>query len=97
MQINVDPRSRPELRKFGYAPGNYMGRCGSCATVVSGIDKRATCCLTCAESLFKEETTDGSYFPLHIEYVDGGTAVVYSPCSLPEGREFKVLETNYKP
>ena len=55
MQVNVDPSSRPELRKYGYAPGGYMGRCGSCDTVVTGIDKRASCCLPCAESKYVAE------------------------------------------
>jgi hypothetical protein len=88
--------SRPELRKFGYAPGGYMGRCRECDTTVTDIDKRATCCLSCAEALFKEETTDKSYFPLKIEYLDGGTAIVYSPNAIPSGKAFKVLETQYK-
>lgn len=87
---------RPELIRYGYAPGNYMGRCRECDTVVSDIDKRATCCETCAMKLMREETTDKSYFPIRIEYTDTGTsAIVYSPDAIPSARSFKVLETNY--
>lgn len=90
-------KPRPELLRYGYAPGNYMGRCHYCEKTVTGIDKRAICCLPCAELRLGEETTDGSYFPLRIEYLDGGTATVYAPSAIPSGRAFKVLETNYKP
>ncbi len=37
------------LKAYGYAPGNYMGRCRVCNTVVDGIDKRAITCRPCAE------------------------------------------------
>lgn len=37
------------LLKYGYAPGSYMGRCRTCDTVQIDLDKRAMCCLACAE------------------------------------------------
>lgn len=88
--------ARPELRRYGYAPGGYMGKCRECHNTVTDIDKRARCCLPCAEKLFAEETTEKSYFPLCIEYTDTGTtATVYSPDAIPTGRAFKILETQY--
>lgn len=48
--------SRPELRQYGYAPGNYMGRCRVGEHTVHNIDKRASCCLECAEKLHKEKS-----------------------------------------
>lgn len=48
-----DPR--PELRQYGYAPGRYMVKCGQCKTTVIDVDKRATCCLNCAEKIHKEK------------------------------------------
>ena len=47
-----DPR--PELRQYGYAPGGYMVICGQCKTTALDVDKRATCCLDCAEKIHKE-------------------------------------------
>jgi len=37
------------LKRYGYAPGNYMGKCRSCNEIVHSIDKRAICCRPCAE------------------------------------------------
>lgn len=42
---------RPELRAYGYAPGNYMGNCAVGSHTMYNVDKRAQCCLTCAEKL----------------------------------------------
>jgi hypothetical protein len=39
------------LKRYGYAPGNYMSRCSTCDQVVSGLDKRAIRCKPCAEQL----------------------------------------------
>lgn len=38
------------LKQYGYAPGNYMSHCRVCDNVVVGLDKRAICCLPCAQS-----------------------------------------------
>lgn len=37
------------LKRYGYAPGNYMCRCHRCGQVADGLDKRANCCRPCAE------------------------------------------------
>lgn len=37
------------LKGYGYAPGNYMSKCHRCQHVVSGLDKRAITCRSCAE------------------------------------------------
>jgi hypothetical protein len=42
------------LIAYGYAPGNYMGRCYSCDTVHIDLDKRAMRCRPCAEKLYAE-------------------------------------------
>jgi ribA/ribD-fused uncharacterized protein len=38
------------LKRYGYAPGNYMSRCCRCGESVSGLDKRAVTCKPCAEA-----------------------------------------------
>lgn len=46
------PAPRPDwlhLKRYGYAPGNYMCRCHRCGQVADGLDKRANCCRPCAE------------------------------------------------
>lgn len=50
MTENTD---RPELRVYGYAPGSYSSLCYVGNHVADNIDKRATCCLDCAERLYK--------------------------------------------
>lgn len=47
---------REDLRKFGYAPGGYMIRCQVGAHTAIDCDKRASCCLECAEKLLAKET-----------------------------------------
>lgn len=49
---------RPELRQFGYAPGNYMITCRVTEPhhQAHNLDKRALCCLACAERLYEEAT-----------------------------------------
>ena len=42
------------LKRYGYAPGNYMSRCHHCEQVVTGVDKRATTCRPCAEAIHAE-------------------------------------------
>lgn len=37
------------LKQYGYAPGNYMCRCGKCGEVCYDMDKRAITCRSCAE------------------------------------------------
>lgn len=43
---------KTHLLRYGYAPGNYMGRCNTCKQIVTDIDKRAIACLPCAEFKF---------------------------------------------
>jgi hypothetical protein len=38
---------KEELRKRGYAPGEYFNKCGTCGEMFVG-DKRAWCCFSCA-------------------------------------------------
>jgi hypothetical protein len=38
------------LKRYGYAPGNYMSKCHSCGDVPV-MDKRATTCRPCAEAM----------------------------------------------
>lgn len=38
----------PKWPFFGFAPGNYMGKCRECAGHFMGMDKRAYRCLPCA-------------------------------------------------
>jgi hypothetical protein len=47
-----EPPEQPDwlhLKRYGYAPGNYMNFCKRCGVVHAGLDKRATCCKPCAE------------------------------------------------
>jgi hypothetical protein len=41
---------------YGYAPGNYTGRCFKCARSFDGLDKRAISCLECAVISAKQVT-----------------------------------------
>lgn len=50
MSHELDP-SWASLMLYGYAPGDYMGKCAECGEIVHDIDKRATCCRPCAEKL----------------------------------------------
>lgn len=43
--------SHEELRRYGYAPGNYTCVCRRCTKEFEG-DKRAGCCLTCATAQY---------------------------------------------
>lgn len=45
-------RSWEHLMQFGYAPGNYMGKCRICHELVFDLDKRAVCCKNCAEKAY---------------------------------------------
>lgn len=45
--------SEPEwahLKRYGYAPGDYMNKCHACGKVVEFVDKRAITCRPCAEA-----------------------------------------------
>lgn len=37
------------LKRYGYAPGNYMSKCFTCGETPVGMDKRAITCRPCAE------------------------------------------------
>jgi hypothetical protein len=64
MRDSLEPTTAPEqqgepadwrhLKRFGYAPGNYMGKCHRCGTVWDFQDKRATTCRKCAEEMHAE-------------------------------------------
>jgi len=43
------------LRVYGYAPGHYMSHCSHCGKVKHNLDKRATCCKTCAQKRYNLE------------------------------------------
>ncbi|QKE11204.1 hypothetical protein O152_gp054 [Pseudomonas phage PaBG] len=51
---------REDLRKFGYAPGGYMIVCRVGDHPAIDCDKRASCCLECAEKLLAKETEHDS-------------------------------------
>lgn len=51
--------SRPDLRPFGYAPGDYMMRCRGCDELVFDVDKRASRCLQCAEAAKRLSDIEG--------------------------------------
>jgi len=51
-QPQAEPAGWEHLKSFGYAPGNYMGRCHTCNEIVSDVDKRAITCRPCAEMLY---------------------------------------------
>lgn len=36
------------LRRFGFAPGGYMGTCGGCGSTMTNVDKRCRRCWQCA-------------------------------------------------
>lgn len=44
---------REDLRPYGYAPGNYSGMCYTGNHQMTNVDKRATCCLECAENILE--------------------------------------------
>lgn len=44
--LNQTPDS--ELKKFGYAPGNYLSECRTCGARPMDMDKLAWCCKPCA-------------------------------------------------
>lgn len=44
------------LKRYGYAPGNYMNRCHACKVIFSDLDKRAMTCRPCAEKMHAERT-----------------------------------------
>lgn len=44
---------REDLRPYGYAPGNYSGMCYIGNHQMTNVDKRATCCLECAETILE--------------------------------------------
>lgn len=58
MQEELD--TRPELRKYGYAPGHYMIQCAVGAHTATDCDKRAFCCLACAEAKLTKENGGGN-------------------------------------
>lgn len=43
------------LKRYGYAPGNYMQRCHRCQQIVTDVDKRAITCRLCAEAMHREQ------------------------------------------
>lgn len=56
--------TRPDLRKYGYAPGGYMIQCAIGQHTAIDCDKRASCCLVCAEAaLAKESGGDNDSVP----------------------------------
>jgi hypothetical protein len=40
-----------ELKRFGWAPGNYTASCITCKAVFDGSDKRSMRCRECATGL----------------------------------------------
>ena len=50
------------MRRYGYAPGNYMNKCHHCQQVVTGADKRAVTCHPCAELFARTFKTGRSMY-----------------------------------
>ena len=46
---------KERLLDYGYASGSYMGKCGCCKVEIVDVDKRATCCLKCAEKMLEAD------------------------------------------
>jgi uncharacterized protein (DUF1778 family) len=42
------PINREAYPFYGYAPGDYMGRCNTCETEMWNVDKHAYHCIDCA-------------------------------------------------
>lgn len=42
------------LLPYGYAPGQYMGKCMDCKEVKIDLDKRAIRCRVCAQKAFDQ-------------------------------------------
>ncbi len=43
------------LKRYGYAPGDYMAECCFCGEQVVGVDKRAVACRTCAQDRYDHD------------------------------------------
>ncbi len=53
-QVRNDPEvtvTDDDLRKYGYAPGDYCGPCRACGETMWNIAKRAPHCRECAEKM----------------------------------------------
>ena len=50
------------LKPYGYAPGNYMGKCHECGKVWDDQDKRAWTCRECAEKTHAEALADAEAY-----------------------------------
>ena len=50
------PEVWEHLKRYGYAPGNYMNKCSCCGHVVLNVDKRAITCRACAEAMHDKAT-----------------------------------------
>lgn len=46
--------SPEQLKFFGYAPGDYASKCFRCQKIVEWLDKRASCCLPCAQAAYQK-------------------------------------------
>jgi hypothetical protein len=52
------------LKRYGYAPGNYMSKCHRCGETISGLDKRAVTCKPCAEARHAFEQAEQEQEPV---------------------------------
>lgn len=51
MTTDREPMEWAHLKKYGYAPGDYIARCHRCQQSASDLDKRAITCRPCAEEM----------------------------------------------
>lgn len=113
--LNLDPRAfvhldtdKAERRKqaehlvaFGYAPGDYMKRCGECKQIEYDSDKYASRCRKCAEAAFanhKEELVKFDFLQV-VEAVCkavGNTKADQKDILASAGEEYGELATEVK-
>ena len=55
---DLNDMAREIGRVGGWAPGNYMGKCGECNRAFIGGDKRAIRCLPCAVATLDRRATE---------------------------------------
>jgi hypothetical protein len=55
-----------DLIPFGYAVGNYSGKCRICNLLLNGVDKRAWSCRPCAEKAYNNYVQHNK----HVEIVN---------------------------
>lgn len=73
--------SDADLKKYGYAPGHYTGKCRMCTQIVAGVDKCVSTCRDCAVKAYyadkanypkaTADAMDAAVNPPHVEAIAG--------------------------